>query len=316
MLIEITLCLIAFILTIYLYLRKDYGYWEKKGVDYIKPKFPLGIVHDQFFGIRDAGATNQIYYTHYKKQDLKYVGTFLLHIPGLIVFDLDLCKQLLTKDFNHFVNRDFTPTTHEYISKHLFALEGEEWRTMRTKLSPTFTSGKMKNMFPLLNKCSQQLQEYIDDVVLEQGSFGVKDLIIRFTTDVIASCAFGLEINCIKHPDNEFFGITKLVFEPKKSVFFNVLMQKIFPRLCKFLGINFYHPKITQVLTKVMKDNVQYRKEAGIKRNDFIDILLEVKDKKATFDHHSAFDQDEAMGVRDKSIHNTAEDNSKYTNLL
>jgi cytochrome P450 family 6 len=45
---------------------------------------------------------------------------------------------------------------------NLFMMNDQKWRDMRNKLSPTFTSGKMKNMFPLVEECSKNLQIYVD----------------------------------------------------------------------------------------------------------------------------------------------------------
>jgi cytochrome P450 len=39
-------------------------------------------------------------------------------------------------------------------------MEGDKWREMRHKLSPTFTSGKIKGMFPLVEACAENLNKF------------------------------------------------------------------------------------------------------------------------------------------------------------
>jgi cytochrome P450 family 6 len=41
----------------------------------------------------------------------------------------------------------------------------------------------------------------------------VKEMMARFTTDVIASCAFGINGNSLKDPDAEFGSYLRKVFE-------------------------------------------------------------------------------------------------------
>ena len=47
------------------------------------------------------------------------------------------------------------------LSAHLFNLRGAEWKALRSKLSPTFTSGKMKAMFPLVQECAAELEDLL-----------------------------------------------------------------------------------------------------------------------------------------------------------
>lgn len=127
-------------------------------------------------------------------------------------------------------------------ARNLFNMEGEEWRQLRNKLSPTFTSGKMKGMYPLVEACATNFEGHIaqhqgenvdvkvsdtifmdfmlylilkksrftflffiyQNICLNQQCELYQDLLARFTTDVIGSCAFGLNVNSIKDPQDQF----------------------------------------------------------------------------------------------------------------
>lgn len=72
------------------------------------------------------------------------------------------------------------------------------------KLTPAFTSGKMKHMFQLLSKCEDDLVDYLKDKADRKEVIELKDLMACSATDVIAICAFGLEVNSIRDPDCTF----------------------------------------------------------------------------------------------------------------
>lgn len=285
MLVEIAIALASLFALVYYYITKNYNYWEKKGVVYVKPKFPFGTFQEQFLGQKDAGSISQKFYTDHKQKGLRYFGTFTVRQATLDLIDLDLCKQVLTKDFGHFVSRDMSPVSHEYITKHLFALGGQEWREMRVKLTPTFSSGKLKKMFGLMEKCADQLQNHIEEVVLDQGEFLAKDLFARFTIDIIASCAFGLDVNSIEDGDHEFYKMGQLIFTPDlmSIVKNNVVMS--FPAISRLLRISVFDHKVTEMLTSIVRDTEVYRKNNNVVRNDFIDLLLKVKENQYLEDH-------------------------------
>ncbi len=59
-------------------------------------------------------------------------------------------------------------------------------------------------MFSTLLDCGEPLQKYIDKMASENKSIEIRELAARYTTDIIASVAFGLEVNTIDNPNAEF----------------------------------------------------------------------------------------------------------------
>lgn len=81
------------------------------------------------------------------------------------------------QDFSHFVNRGFFYNEKvEPISAHLFALDNVQWKTMRTKLTPVFTSGKMKTMFHSIVSLSKNLVEAVDNCVKNNQDIDIKEV--------------------------------------------------------------------------------------------------------------------------------------------
>lgn len=75
-------------------------------------------------------------------------------------------------------------------------LEGQEWRDRRNKLSPIFTSGKMKMMFDIVEDIGDKFVEVIDKELSITREMDMREMLAKFTTDVISSVAFGINSNC------------------------------------------------------------------------------------------------------------------------
>lgn len=71
------------------------------------------------------------------------------------------------------------------LSAHIFNLSGAKWRNLRVKISPTFTSGKIKGMFNTLLQCADPLREHIDECAQNGSAIDVKEVLAAYTTDVI-----------------------------------------------------------------------------------------------------------------------------------
>lgn len=62
----------------------------------------------------------------------------------------------------------------------------------------------MRNMFILMEECARHLTEYFNQQNRENIEVDLKDIFTRYTTDVIASTAFGIHCDSLKSKDNEF----------------------------------------------------------------------------------------------------------------
>ena len=167
----------------------------------------------------------------------------------------------------------------EPLSAHLFNLEAERWRPLRTRLSPVFTSGKLKEMFPLILECSKHLGQYLDKLVAKDEPIECRELTAKYTTDVIGSCAFGIEMNALSDEESEFRRLGREVF-PKDISFKQILklrLTQIIPKLYNLLGSLLPPSEITTFFTKTIVETMKYRDENNIMRPDFVNMLMELK---------------------------------------
>lgn len=104
----------------------------------------------------------------------------MLYAPVLMVNDLELIKQILVKDFSNFSHRGLYRNEEiDPLIGNLFFLSGEKWRIVRAKLTPTFTSGKLKHMFPLIIETANEMINAFDENLKVSNILQVKDLASR-----------------------------------------------------------------------------------------------------------------------------------------
>jgi len=81
-----------------------------------------------------------------RAKGLPYVGFFfILDQPALLTRDRKVIKNILMKDFNYIANRNASVDTKDRLAyANLFFVHNLAWKTLRTKISSFFTSGKLK----------------------------------------------------------------------------------------------------------------------------------------------------------------------------
>lgn len=189
-----TLCLF------YWWVTKRYEYWTRHNIPYMVAKFPFGTNNfDVHPGLRNAKVYRE------KKGTGLFCGLFNFLTPIILAIDIDFIKTILVKDFQYFSDRGtFYNIKDDPLSATLFNIEGHHWKNLRSKLTPTFTSKNMKFMFPTIVKVGHEFYNTLSEKIDASNEIEIKDLLARFTTDVIGSCAFGIDCNSLKDPDAKF----------------------------------------------------------------------------------------------------------------
>lgn len=279
-LLSIITFLVVAITLIYFWIRKRFAYFEDNGFLFVKPEFPLG-------NLKGVGKEFHLVYkvTEYYKQfkvKAPAFGMFFSINPVVVISDLEIVKHVLVRDFDAFRNRGlYHNKRDDPLACHLFTIEDTEWKNMRQKLTPTFTSGKMKNMFETVVTVSdlmiKKLQQNKNSEVVE-----VKEALSEFTTDVIGNVAFGLEMNSIANPDAMFRKMGRKIFKQDTNIQLKVFLMTSFQKLALKLRMRFIPEDVSDFFLKTIKETVDYRAENNVERNDVMDLLIKIKNKEGS----------------------------------
>ncbi|XP_037292730.1 cytochrome P450 6B5 [Manduca sexta] len=271
------LFLSSLLLIIYYVSKRQFGYWERKNVPYMKPAPVLGnysgyILLKEYIG----HSVDKIYR---KFPNAPYVGAFYGTEPTLIVRDPELIKIVMTKDFYYFSSREIAKYCHkEVITQNLFFTFGDRWKVMRQNLTPLFSSGKMKNMFHLIEKCSRVFEKVLDNETAMSNVLESRSLLIRFTMDCIGSCAFGVDTNTLVNAEgNPFTTMGNEIFASTTSRGIKNITRAVWPFVFYGLGFKSFPPTIEQFFSKLLTGVFEARGYKPSQRNDFIDLILNLK---------------------------------------
>lgn len=114
---------------------------------------------------------------------------------------------------------------------------------------------------------------------LESGKteFEIRDLTAKFTTDVIGTCAFGLECNSLKDSQSEFRRMGCAVLNSSASLALAKMIRVFFPKVFKALKLRTFPAEVQQFFMGIVKQTIDFRNTSPVRRNDFIQLLLEIK---------------------------------------
>jgi len=157
----------------------------------------------------------------------------------------------------------------------LFA-EGTRWKGIRSVLSPTFSSGKMKNMFPLVMEKADALMKKLHKTIGNgESTVDMRIHLGRLTVDVIGACAFGLEIDCIGDETAEFERKLAKASNQGMEVLFEMFLTAVSPKIADY----FERTAMSRwrYFRDVMVHSIEQRRNQQIKRNDFVNLVLEAQ---------------------------------------
>uniref|UniRef100_A0A8C0GPI5 unspecific monooxygenase n=1 Tax=Chelonoidis abingdonii TaxID=106734 RepID=A0A8C0GPI5_CHEAB len=247
-----------------------FGFFKKLGIPGPKPLPFFGTVleYRKGFLVFDS--------TCYEKYG-KIWGFYDGRQPVLAVTDPTIIKTVLVKEcFTTFTNRRVGLVGELELAVSI--AEDEKWKRIRTVLSPTFTSGKLKEMFPIIKHYGEVLVRNVQKKAEKDEPVDVKDIFGAYSMDVVTSTSFGVNIDSMNNPKDPFVKeIKKLV----KFNFFDPLFILIF--VCPFLipllkkmNVNFFSKDALKFFTtSITKIKEEREKDAKGGRVDFLQLMIE-----------------------------------------
>ena len=278
MALSVVVALLSVILGLaYLWIHRRFAFLKENGFLHEKPAFPFGNLKGVGKEIHLSQRIHELYKRF--KGKAPAFGIYFFAAPNVVITDLDLIKNVLVRDFHNFHNRGiYFNKKDEPIGANIFSIEDTEWKNMRTKLTPTFTSGKMKVMFGTVLEVAEIMNAQLNEDT-KSGVVEMKETLAKFTTDVIGRVAFGLEMNSIHDPDSMFRKMGRKIFKQDGNLQIKAFFLTGFRSVGRKLRMRFFPEDVSDFFMSTIKETVDYRQENKIQRNDVMDMFIKLMEK-------------------------------------
>lgn len=285
-----------------------YNAWsiqKRSRFPYLPYKLPFGlmkkvIMREKSFGL----AMNELYSQSPEEEPL--VGFYMINKPAVLVRDPEIVKMMMTTHFESFSDRGMYPDKkNDPLSASLFSLPVGEWKALRAKLTPAFSSGKIKQMFSQIQDVSQIMQDKLLKTVKndKKGTpVEIKDLSTSYVIDVMASTIFGIDVNSVTeedHPFREFKRNFSVVRATSWVETFRFALVFMWPRIARIFRMSSMPKFTSDFFMNLVRKIIEYRETSSIVRHDVIQQLLHLRKNETEVSKETSKDSNNNMTVEE-----------------
>ncbi|XP_078521134.1 cytochrome P450 3A24-like [Lissotriton helveticus] len=263
--------LVVLVTVFFLYGTWTHGIFRKLGIPGPRPLPFIGTFHRYRNGLLEFD-------TECFKKYGKVWGIFEGRTPLLLVMDPKILKSVLVKEcYTHFTNRRNIGLNGP-LEDGVTIAKDDQWKRIRTVLSPTFTSGKLKEMFPIIMNLGQTLVKNIEKKREKDEPLDMKLMFSSYSIDVVISTSFGVNIDSMNNPKDPFVTNGRRILNFKfmsPLLIFTVLFPFLVPILekmnvCLFPNdmLEFFASAVRSLKEKRQKGNHEHRV-------DFLQLMVD-----------------------------------------
>ncbi|XP_050295639.1 probable cytochrome P450 28d1 [Anthonomus grandis grandis] len=268
---------------LFLWIRFNLSYWERRGIPGPKPWPIVGNIWPHIIGKKTLGEVMKDIYKKY--EGYPFVGIFRATKPVMLLRDPELVYRVLVKDFKSFRNNEMfiDKDTDPIFGRNPFILRDQEWKDTRQMLTPGMTSGKMKNMFSTIEVINKNFVKYIENhPTANTDGIETRALTKRLTLDNVAKAAFGIDGKSFESYNDisEFNKLVNKFMNPGTLGSIIFYLAQIFPWIFKIKCIKFVSQEVEKRLTEIISEVVAYRRKNNHKAHDYLQFLIDLSKEK------------------------------------
>ncbi|CAH1800136.1 unnamed protein product [Owenia fusiformis] len=292
------LFVVCIIVALYIYLTWTHSIWSSQG---IKGPTPYPVIGTLLQNLK-MGLPMGDKAIYDKFADEKVVGLYDGRKPNLMVKDAELLKKVLVKDFQYFINRRDMGGLElgKEFKRMLTGLKNDEWKTARSIISPTFSSGKIKRMVAQINASNNGLLKVLEEKAAADEMFEIKQNLADCTMNMIASVAFGIKMDGDSESDKELreqFATISGRFSniPKRRIFVIIVASilPVFNPIINYFKLAHMEDGTVEFYKEILEQAMANRQSDTSKHTDFLQLMIKAQSE---VDDAKSFTNDDILG--------------------
>ena len=206
--------------------------------------------------------------------------------PRLLILDPKLSKDVMIRNFKSFHDNEFSsmidPIKDPLFSRNPFMLRGEEWKEKRAEITPAFTNNRLKALYPLIQDVQSRMSNFINKELNKETEepFNAREVSAKFTTDVVSSCIYGADAQSFTKDDPEIRAMGRKLMDPSGAFIIFMFLSSAIPIIKKVIYFKIISLEVQNFFVNLLEQALKYRKDHNVVREDFLDYLIELKNKK------------------------------------
>ncbi|XP_008569709.1 PREDICTED: thromboxane-A synthase [Galeopterus variegatus] len=199
----------------------------------------------------------------------------------IVISDPDMIKQVLVENFSNFTNRMASGLESKPVADSILFLRDKRWEEVRGVLTSAFSPEKLNEMIPLISQACDLLLAHLECYAESGDAFDIQRCYSCYTTDVVASVAFGTQVDSWKASEHPFVKHCRRFFKfciPRPVLVLILSFPSIMVPLARILP-NKNRDELNGFFNKLIRNVIALRDQqaAEERRRDFLQMVLDAR---------------------------------------